>query len=125
MGNLLQNGTKWLGEKLKAGASVEMIYRRGSSSLTVQVTRGRTEYPAHDDEGNLVTEVTDLTLIMAVERLVIGGKIVDPEAGDTLEERTPKGLWIFQVMNRRGLKAFRIDPSGKLLWIHTKLIQEP
>ncbi len=125
MGNLLDRGTDWMLRKLDTGASVDMTYRRGSLAVGLTVTRGRTEYAAYDDEGNLITEVTDASFVVPAAALVLSGAITEPRPGDRLEEVHETGVRHYEVMPRGGHKCFSRDPSNQLLRIHTKLIKAP
>lgn len=120
--NLIDRGVKWQTGKLNEGASVSMTYRRGALAVGVTVTRGRSEYQAYDDEGNLVTEVTDADFLMHARDLTLAGSIVEPQRGDTIEEVTTEGTRTYQVFPSGNRKPFSIDPSGQFLRIHTKYI---
>lgn len=124
MGDLLRSGVGWHLKKLKEGASLAMIYRRGALSVNVQVTRGRSEYQTYDDEGNLVTEVTDATFIMPADELTLAGSITKPVDGDRLEEVTGRGTRTYEVMSKGNRRPFALDASTQMLRIHTKLVKE-
>lgn len=124
MGNLLDRGVKWAVGKLASEASVAMVYRRGALSVGLVVTRGRSEYETFDDEGNLITAVTDATFHVGADELILGGSIVEPESGDRLEETTAKGMRIYEVMPSSGnRRPFARDASNQKLRIHTKLVK--
>jgi len=130
VGDLLRAGVLWQLKKLEEGVSMSMIYRRGALSVGVQVTVGRSEYDAFDDEGNLVTQVTDATFIMAADKLTLGGSVVEPESGDRLEEVTSRGTRHYEVMSSGGgvqsgshRRPFSRDASNQFLRIHTKFIK--
>lgn len=123
MGNLLDRGVAWAVGKLAKEASVAMVYRRGALSVGLDVTRGRSEYETFDDEGNLVTAVTDATFHVGADKLILGGSIVEPEPGDLLEETTATGTRIYQVTPSGNRRPFSRDASNQKLQIHTKLIK--
>lgn len=123
MGNLLDRGVVWAVRKQAEGASVAMIYRRGALSVGVDVTRGRSEYDTYDDEGNLVTEVTDATFHMDATKLVLSGSITEPVVGDRLEETTAQGTRTYEVMGGGNRRPFARDASNQKLRIHTKLVK--
>ena len=121
--NLLDAGTEWQLAQLVEGASTSMIYRRGALSVGVVVTRGKSEYQTYDDEGNLITEVTDADFIMSASRLTLAGSVVTPETGDRIEEVTTTGTRVYEVMSSGNRRPFSLDASRQLLRIHTKYIK--
>lgn len=121
--NMLTDGVDWLSNQLEEHASTEMIYRRGSSSVEVPLTQGKSEYTTYDDEGNLVTKVTDATFICPACRLMLGGKVVEPVAGDRIETKRGTKTLVYEVVPRGNLQPFSLDSTGTMLRIHTKLIQ--
>ena len=121
---LLDDGVAMLVQHLRDNTAKSMTYRRGASAVNVHLTRGRTEYSTYDDEGNLVTEVTDVTFLCRSSDLILDGQVIDPEPGDTVEDRAGDGsLLVYEVMARGTLRPFRRDASGQLLRINAKLIE--
>ena len=121
--DLLEGGVAWLLDQLEEGASTRMIYRRGALSVGVSVTRGKTEYQTHDDQGNIITEFTDASFTMRAANLILGGSITEPEPGDRLEQTTPEGTRYYEVMPHGNLRHFSRDATGQMLKIHTKLVK--
>ena len=122
MPDMIESGVEWMTEQLHQSVSVPAIYRRGTSAVSVSLTRGRSEYSTYDDVGNLVTEVTDATFSCARDKLVLNGTIVDPVAGDRIEIMDGRRKLTYEVMPHGNLKAFKNDAHGKMVWIHTKLV---
>ena len=122
MHNMLDSGLGWITKQLRQNASTPAIYRRGTSAVAVDLTRGRSEYTTHDDMGNLVTKVTDATFICDREKLVLEGKVTDPVEGDRIVIKGGTQTLTYEVMRRGNKKAFSVDANRKLLRIRTKLI---
>ena len=122
MRDMLADGVGWITEQLRQNISTPAIYRRGTSAVAVDLTRGRSEYQTYDDVGNLVTEVTDATFICDREKLILQGTIVDPEAGDRIEIKDGRRTLTYEVLPHGNLRAFKNDAHNKMLWIHTKLV---
>ncbi len=124
MGDMLADGAGWLTEQLEQNVSTPAIYRRDTSSVAVDLTRGRSEYQAFDDMGNLVTEVTDATFICDRAKLNLNGTIVNPVAGDRIEIKDGRRTLTYEVMPHGNLGSFKNDAHSKMVRIHTKLVIE-
>ena len=111
MGDLLRQGSQWLGVQLREHASSPVTYRRGEVELEVPATFGRTEYEVADDYGTTIrTHVIDFLILADA----LGS---EPEAGDVIvaDGRT------FEVMDLAGQGCWRwSDPYRKTFRIHTK-----
>jgi hypothetical protein len=120
MTNLLATGVDWMLTQLGGAASSEYTYRRGAVSVTLSMTKGKTDYVAQDDAGNTVAEVTDATFIVRSSLLVFNEEIVEPKSGDIIEGTEGD----YEVMQRGpALPPYTKDASGQLLRIHAKLIR--
>jgi len=51
MGDLIESGVGWLKDKLKAHASRQVVYRRGTSQTSVQAVVGRSLLKLDDGYG--------------------------------------------------------------------------
>ena len=118
MGDLLRQGSQWLGAMLKQHASSPVTYRRGDTELELQATAGRTEYEIEDDYGlRVAAHVTDFLVAAADFEPTFG----EPEAGD----RIIVDAAVFEVMSLAGQGHWRwSDPHRTTIRIHAKQIDE-
>ena len=116
MGDLLRQGSQWLGQMRSAHCSSPVSYRRGETEAVLNTTFGRTEYEVEDDYGLRVgAEVTDF-LVSADDFTPTFG---EPEAGDQI---VADGV-VFEVMSLAGQGHWRwSDPHRTTMRIHTKEI---
>lgn len=121
MPDLLQTGTEWLGEKLKACASRPVVYRRGSDEVTVEAILGRTLLKLDDGYGGVRMEWTDRDFLIVAEDLVLGGQRTLPKRGDQIRETQDGKTLVYEVLAPGSEPEWRwSDPHRKLLRIHTK-----
>jgi len=123
MADILGDGVGWLTDQLKSSAADIAIYRRGTNATVIYPTRGRSEYATYDDEGNLVTEVTDADFLLGRSELVLGGKITEPASGDRIDIKRGTKTLTYEVLPHGNKKCFSVDASEQLLRIHTKHIK--
>ena len=121
MGDLLRQGSQWLGDMLAQHASSLVTYRRGETELVVNATFGRTEYEVEDDYGLRVgAEVTDFLIASSDLSPTFG----DPEAGDQIvAPSTGSGQAdvVFEIMALAGQGHWRWSgPHRITMRIHAK-----
>ena len=120
MGDLLRQGSQWLGAQLREHASSPVTYRRGEVELDVPATFGRTEYEVADDYGTTIrTHAVDF-LILADAFWQEG---FEPQAGDVVvAPSTGSGqATAFEVMDLAGQGCWRWSaPYRTTFRIHTK-----
>ncbi len=123
--DMLAEGAAWLNEQLQQHASTPAVYWRGTSSVAVDLTRGKTEYETAADYGGVMTEFTDVTFSCAREELNLNGTIVNPEEGDRIVMKDGRRTLTYEVMRSDGnLREFKNDAHSKRVWIHAKLVIE-
>jgi len=114
VGDLLRQGSQWLGAMLKQHASSQVTYRREATELGLQATFGRTEYEVEDDHGLRVAALVIDFLVAAADFAPTFG---EPEAGDQI---VADGV-VYEVMSLAGQGHWRwSDPHRQTLRIHTK-----
>jgi hypothetical protein len=118
--DILRAGSHWLQEQRKKHASRSVLYRRGTETVTVAATVGRTVFEQDDGAGSVMrTEVRDYLIDSA--DLIIEFKPVLPEKGDRIEEIEGTNKFIYEVMPIGREPHWRYsDPYRKTLRIHTK-----
>ena len=120
MADLLQKGLDWLEEMRTAHASRLVVYVRGTNSVEVQATIGRTVFRL--DKGHGVTErIEARDYLVSAEDLVLGGAAALPKAGDRIREMEGGKAFVYEVMAPGGEPCWRwSDPYRRTLRIHTK-----
>lgn len=98
MTDLLQTGTQWLAEKLKAHASRPIVYRRGSDEVTVEAIVGRTLLKLDGGYGGVRMEWTDRDFLIAAEDLILGGQRTLPKRGDQIRETRDGKTLVYEVL---------------------------
>ena len=116
MGDLLRQGSQWLGAKLKEHASSPVTYRRDPTELVVNATFGRTEYEVEDEHGlRVAAHVTDFLILASDLKPTFG----EPEAGDQI---VTDGV-VYEVMNLAGQGHWRWScPHRTTMRIHTRQV---
>lgn len=123
MPDLLQFGSDWLAEMLKAHASRPVVYRRGAAEVAVQATIGRTLLKLDDSYGGVRMEWTDRDFLIPAADLVLGTGAVLPERGDVIREAQGGQTFVYEVMAPGKEPAWRwSDVYRKVLRIHTKQV---
>ena len=121
MGDLLNSGLAWLGDRLRAHASRSVIYRRGVQQVTVSATLGRKDFETDSHEGRLYWRANDF-LIRAAD-LVLGGLATLPERGDQIDVDFGGTTATFEVLAQDGIPPWEYsDPFQHVLRIHTKKV---
>jgi hypothetical protein len=122
MADMLQAGTAWLAGKLRQHVSRQVVYERGTDSVVVQATPGKTEFEQTDAQGfKTVSEVRDW-LIPATE-LVLADVLTLPERGDRIRETEGDVVHVYEVVPVGGEPPYRFtDPYRTLLRVHVREI---
>ncbi|MBU0639323.1 MAG: hypothetical protein KKB50_10700 [Planctomycetes bacterium] len=120
MPDLLEQGAAWLEDQRTRHMSRMVTYLRGSDSVDLAATIGRTEFEQADEYGIVHrTESRDF-LVLAAD-LVLAGKAELPRAGDRIRETVGDQIFIYEVMAPSGEPPWRYsDPYRRTLRIHTK-----
>lgn len=120
MADLLQQGSDWLEGMRTAHASRLVVYVRGTDSVELPATVGKTVFRL--DKGYGVIERVEARdyLVLAVD-LVLGGAVALPKAGDRIRETEGDKAFVYEVMAPGGEPCWRwSDPYRRTLRIHTK-----
>ena len=118
MSNLLKTGAQWLSDMRTAHMAEQLTYKRGSSTVAIMGTPGKTDYEVADESGLKVgSQVTDFLIIAA--DLILGGAVTTPQHGDQIIF----GGSVYEVLNLPGDGCWRYsDPYKIVLRIHTKQV---
>lgn len=113
MADVLGTGVDWLLGTLAAHVSRTVIYRRASSSASISVTVGQSEWETMAADGSTIRFVTRDYIYSQAEITNFGL----PQRGDEIVDTDG----VFQVLPSGTLQAARyLDPRQKGLRIHTK-----
>ncbi len=122
MGDLLQCGSAWLENQRVKFCSSLVIYARGSVTVEVNATRGRTLFFIDDGYGAQIRSESRDYLILTAE-LILNAVPTLPQVGDQVRETDGNQSFIYEVVAPGGEPHFRYsDPYRQTLRIHTKLI---
>lgn len=120
MVDMLNDGQAWVAGQLRDFAGQPITYKRGSLSVDLVATRGRTETDAWtaDGQDQIVHSRSD-DFIFKPELLVLGGVQADPKIDDRIV--CPQGE--FRVLPIEGDRCWRNSGAyGHLIRVHTKRI---
>jgi hypothetical protein len=120
--DLLETGLAWLGDQLKQHASRSVTYVRGTDSVVVQATPGKTEFEQADAHGlKTISETRDY--LIQVADLVVAGVQILPERGDQIRDTYGETVHVFEATPVGSEPPFRFaDPYRTVLRIHVREI---
>lgn len=122
MADLLEKASAWLDEQRTRHASCVVTYVRGSQTLEVSATIGRTTFEVDDGYGVLVQHESRDYLILAAD-LVLDGQSLLPERGDQVREIQGNSTFVYEVTAPGNGPCWRYsDPYRKTLRIHSKQV---
>lgn len=115
----------WLAGERDTSVAQTVTYRRGTLSVVLSVTFGRSILKVYDAHGGVKVERTEKDIIVTAASLDFGGGPVQPQRGDLVEWTTPGGQTLrYEIMATDKEAGFRrADPWGVSLRIHLKFKQ--
>jgi len=120
--NLLERGSNWLQRQRTRHMTRDVIYLRGSDSIEVKATVGRTIFRV--DKGYGVMERIEARdyLILAKD-LSLNGAQVLPKAGDRIQETESGKTFSYEVLAPGNEPCWRFSELYRVTFrIHTKLV---
>jgi hypothetical protein len=118
--DLLEQGAAWLEDQRHKHMTRTVVYERGTDSVELAATVGRTEFEQADDYGTVHRLESRDYLVRTID-LVLAGEATLPKAGDRIREADGEQTFICEVMAPGTEPPFRYsDPYRKTLRIHTK-----
>lgn len=120
MTDLLAKGSEWLESQRTEHMSRPVTYQRGTESVELAATVGRTVFQV--DKGYGVQERHEARdYLVLAQDLVLGGTPVLPKAGDRVREIDGGKAFVYEVMAPGNEPTWRYsDPYRRTLRIHTK-----
>ena len=122
MADLLKIACDWLGGMRLKHTSQLVTYSRGSSSVDVQATLGKTDYEVADESG-LTVQAVATDFLIAADQIVLDGIRTLPRPGDQVRLADGDQVKVYEVLDLAGGGHYRpSDPYGQTLRIHTKQV---
>lgn len=135
MADLLAQSSAWLEKQRHEHRTVPVTYVRGTASVALQATIGRTVFEQRDlsagqaGDYGVLEKVESRDFLVRAEDLVLEGALTLPERGDEVREKDEGGkVFVYEVMAPGKEPHFRYsDPYRRTLRIHTKHVgtEEP
>ena len=122
MADLLEQGASWLDDQRHQHMTRAVTYVRGTSTVDVQATVGRTVFEQADEYG-IVQKTESRDYLIRTADLVLDAQITLPQRGDLVRETEGSTTFVYEVLAPGNEPVFRYsDPYRKTLRIHTKHI---
>jgi len=119
---MLEQGASWLDGQRHQHMTRTVSYARGSNTVEVQATIGRTVFEQADEYG-IVTKTESRDYLIRTADIVLDGQVTVPKRGDQIRENDGSSTFIYEVLSPGDEPVFRYsDPYRKALRIHTKHI---
>ncbi len=120
MPDLMARAAEFIAAKLGAEMSRTVTYSRGSDTIALSATVGRSSFDVDDGHGMLRYQTRDY--IVRADALILAGIATLPRRGDRITESTRSGEVTAEVVSISGSPEWRpCDSSRVLIRIHTKL----
>lgn len=124
MADLIERSSAWLEDQREKFMSRTVIYQRGTDTVEVTATIGRTLFAVDNGEGAAL-QVESRDYLIRAAHLVLGGQPVLPRSGDQIHELQAGVIFIYQVMAPGDEPVWRYsDPYRMTLRIHTKHVDK-
>jgi hypothetical protein len=118
--DLLARGAAWLDQQRRDFAARLVTYSRGSASVTVRATAGRSEFDNTDREGFL-TRIETHDEIITVSDLKLDDVSIEPLPGDIITVTLNGSSVAFEVRNIGSEPCWRYTDQYRTAFrIHTK-----
>ncbi len=122
MADMLEQGASWLDDQRHQHMTRSVSYARGSSTVEVQATVGRTVFEQADEYG-IVHKTESRDYLIRTADLELDGQVTLPKHGDQIRETDGTSTFVYEVLSPGDEPVFRYsDPYRKALRIHTKHI---
>lgn len=120
MANLLNTGLNWLEDQRHAHLTTKVVYQRGSDTVELAATIGRTTFEQADEYGVLHRTESRDYLVRASD-LALATVQTLPQRGDRIRETAGDQTFVYEVMAPGNEPPWRYsDPYRRTLRIHTK-----
>lgn len=124
MPDLIADAAEWLADELAANLATTVTYRRGSDSVSVSATKGRTQFELENDDGR-VTHWEARDWLIDPAALTFGAGTIEPAAGDQIEETAGSTTYTYEITGPPGADVWRwTGPHRQQRRIHSQLVDE-
>lgn len=109
-----------------AGEATAVTYRRGAETCPLaEAGKARGEAVLQDSEG-VLTRAEVWSWLIAAADLVLAGASAEPQRHDRIEEVTPAGTFVYELLELGGEPCWRwSDPHQQYRRITTRLVSQP
>lgn len=122
MTNMLEEGSQWLSDQIDEHLSSPVLYRRGSSSVSVQAGKANTTFELPSSNGMVVT-VESRDFLITASKLILDGQQQLPLVGDRITEDISGELRAYEVQNFGTERPYRFCDAHRIkLRVHTKYV---
>ena len=122
MADILQQGSDWLQDQRTKHASRSVTYQRGTDSVVLQATIGRTIFEIDNGHG-VLERIESRDFLVLANDLVLLGSAVLPKRGDRIRETQGTVTYVYEVIAPGKEPEWRwSDPYRETLRIHTKQV---
>lgn len=119
-GDLLEVGGAWLADMALTHLAREIVYKRGSQTVSVSAATGRTDWDVEAESG-VVERIESRDFFIRASDLVLSGSVVTPARGDIIKETISGTTHLYEVNAPAGEDVYTYGTHGKdILRIHTK-----
>ena len=122
----IQAAQAWMATKLQSTDGLTATYRRGSQSVGLTVTRGKSLLRLGDSMGGTKTELWDSDFFLKPSALVLNGVQTEPTIGDSIDVENESGTTQrFEVLEPGPNEAcFRYVDNRTAIRVHTKQVRD-
>jgi hypothetical protein len=120
--DLLDQSSSWLEDQRQKFMTRPVIYQRGTYTVEVPATIGRTVFDL-DDGAGAILRIEARDYLIRAAHLVLNAVTELPKRGDQIHEMQDGVIFIYEVMGPGDEPHFRYsDPYRRTLRIHTKQV---
>ena len=118
--SMLQTAAVWLAGRRKTYVTMSVTYARGSQSVSLSATPGRSTTVTNPD--GVEVKISDRDWILTSADLILGDSLTTPQIGDVIEETADGQVYTWTVLPPDGDKEWRYcDSHRHSLRVHCKL----
>ncbi len=122
MANLLETGSQWLSDQIDEHLSSPVVYRRGSSTVSVQAGKAKTTFDLPSSNGMIIS-VESRDFLITASKLLLDGEQILPLVGDRIIEDISGELRAYEVQNFGTERPYRFCDAHRIkLRVHTKYV---
>ena len=122
--DLLESSSAWLEDQREQHLTRPVVYQRGTDTVEVNATIGRTVF-AVDDGTGAALRIESRDYLIRASHLVLDGQRALPRRGDQIHEMQDGVIFVYEVMAPGQEPCWRYsDPYRRTLRVHTKQVDQ-